>query len=121
VSKSPTGRYPFAKTVVGFAVAFMVGVGLCGVDYWLAAAGIGKSTEEFGVGPLDAASLIVMFFSAAGLVLTLIAWALNSFFSSVLSSGVKETPTAQLTHAEKVSQPEKRLHPADDTNIDKQD
>jgi hypothetical protein len=56
------------------AVAFVVGVGLCGLDYVLAANGIGKSNEEFGVGPLDSVSLAVMVLSAIGLVITLVLW-----------------------------------------------
>jgi hypothetical protein len=64
----------FAKTTIVMAVAFVVGVGLCGLDYVLAANGIGKSTEEFGVGPLDSLSLVVMIFSAVGLAITLVLW-----------------------------------------------
>jgi hypothetical protein len=121
VSKSPIGRYPFAKTVVILAVAFLVGVGLCGIDYLLAANGIGKSTEEFGVGPLDAVSLVVMVFSAAGLGLTLIVWMIASFVSSIgPSDGMNDTP-APLNLTPKVSQSEKRPNKPDDTNIDKQE
>lgn len=65
----------FAKIVVVFAVAFGIGLGLCGLDFLLAAHGIGKSTQEFGVGPLDAVSLWVMFVSGLGLVVTVIVWA----------------------------------------------
>jgi hypothetical protein len=62
----------FLKFVILFVVGFSIGVGLCGLDFWLASKGIGKSTQEFGVGPLDGISLMTMFFSALGLILTLI-------------------------------------------------
>jgi hypothetical protein len=68
------GRISFAKVITVLAIAFGIGVGLCGLDYWLASHGIGKSTEEFGVGPLDNVSLIVMLLSAIGLVITTILW-----------------------------------------------
>jgi hypothetical protein len=59
------------------ALAFIAGVGLCGLDFFLANKGIGKSTEELGVGPLDNISLIVMLLSLVGLVIALLAWAVN--------------------------------------------
>jgi hypothetical protein len=68
------GRISFPKVIAVLAVALGIGVGLCGLDYWLASRGIGKSTEEFGVGPLDSISLIVMLLSALGLVITTIVW-----------------------------------------------
>jgi hypothetical protein len=76
MSKSLVERIPFAKIVIGMTLGLLVGVGICGLDYALAANGIGKSTEEFGVGPLDNVSLVVMLLSAAGLVLSLVAWLL---------------------------------------------
>jgi len=66
----------FAKAFTVLAVAFVIGLGLCGLDYLLAANGIGKSREEFGVGPLDAVSLVVMILSAIGLVIATVAWLL---------------------------------------------
>jgi hypothetical protein len=74
MSKPAIGRNPFAKIVAVMAVGFGIGLGLCGLDYVLAANGIGKSTEEFGVGPLDAPSMIVMALSACGLVIATILW-----------------------------------------------
>jgi hypothetical protein len=64
----------FPKIVTILAVVFGIGVGLCGLDYFLAAHNIGKSHEEFGVGPLDGVSILVMLLSAAGLVLAVLAW-----------------------------------------------
>ena len=78
-------RFPFANLVIVMAVTFLVGVGLCGLDFGLAAGGIGKSTQEFGVGPLDAVSLIVMVLSAAGLALSLAVWLLAAIFRSIKS------------------------------------
>ena len=84
-------RFPFAKIVAVIAVSLLVGVGLCGLDYALATNGIGKSHEEFGVGPLDGVSLVVMAFSAVGLVLSLIAWGLAAIVRSA-APGSDEKP-----------------------------
>ncbi|HTB98397.1 MAG TPA: hypothetical protein VK716_15410 [Terracidiphilus sp.] len=73
-------RFSFAKIVVFFAVAFAIGVGLCGIDFFLASHNIGKSHDEFGVGPLDGVSLLVMFFSAVGLAITLVARFIAALF-----------------------------------------
>jgi len=75
-------RFPFAKLVVVMTVGLLVGAGLCGLDFALAAHGIGKSTQEFGVGPLDGVALVVMVLSAAGLGLSLAAWLLAAIFGS---------------------------------------
>jgi hypothetical protein len=77
-------HFSFAKLVVVMVVCFLVGVGLCGLDFALAARGLGKSTEEFSVGPLDAVSLVVMVLSAAGLVLSLAVWLLTAIFRSIV-------------------------------------
>jgi hypothetical protein len=79
-------RSIFAKTVVVLAIAFVAGIGLCGLDYFLAAHGIGKSTEDFGVGPLDGVSLVVMGLSALGLVTTVVVWVLAAIIGSFGSS-----------------------------------
>jgi len=92
MSRSQDRRFPFAKIVVILAAALGIGIGLCGLDYWLAAKGIGKSTEEFGVGPLDSLSLIVMLLSAAGLALALIAWAIAAIFRSLRSGPEGDAP-----------------------------
>lgn len=73
-------RSIFSKFLIIFAVGLLLGIGLCGLDYFLASRGIGKSTQEFGVGPLDGVSLITMFLSALGLVLTVIAWVVSAIF-----------------------------------------
>lgn len=78
-------QFPFAKLVVVMAVCLLVGTGLCGLDFALAAGGIGRSAQEFGVGPLDGLSLVVMVLSAAGLVLSLAAWLLTAIFRSMAS------------------------------------
>jgi hypothetical protein len=83
VSEAPQSRWSFAKVVVVMAVSFLVGLGLCGLDFALAANGIGKGTEEFSVGPLDGISLVVMVLSAAGLVLSLILWGLVAIVRSM--------------------------------------
>jgi hypothetical protein len=106
MSKSRARGFPFAKIVVFLAAAFGIGVGLCGLDYFLASKGIGKSTEEFGVGPLDSASLLVMLLSAAGLVLALIAWAIAAFWGSLLS-GPKGGEPQKLFNTESRNEDEK--------------
>lgn len=80
-------RSVFAKIVTVLAIAFGIGLGLCGLDYLLAAKGIGKSTEEFGVGPIDGLSLAVMLLSALGLVLTVVVWVLSAIVGSFRTGG----------------------------------
>lgn len=106
MSESLIERIPFAKIVTVLAVGFGIGLGLCGLDYLLAANGIGKSTEEFGVGPLDAVSLVVMALSAVGLVVTVVAWVVAAIVDSAVG---------------KVSQPQKLFGEGDDTKLDKKD
>ena len=74
MSKPLVDRIPFAKIITVLAVAFGLGIGLCGLDFFLAWRGIGKNMQEFGVGPLDALSLIVMVVSALGLVVVTFLW-----------------------------------------------
>jgi hypothetical protein len=50
--------FPFAKIVVVLAIAFGVGVGLCGLSFVAASAGF-KSHEEFGVDSLGIANVLV--------------------------------------------------------------
>jgi hypothetical protein len=83
MSKPKSKKSAFAIVTIVMALAFVVGVGLCGLDYLLAGNGIGKSTEEFGVGPLDNVSLAVMVLSAIGLVITLVLWLLVTILGSL--------------------------------------
>jgi hypothetical protein len=80
-------RFPFAKVVIVMVVAFLVGLGLCGLDFVLGSHGYGQPHAEFSVGPLDGVSLIVMVLSAAGLVLSLLVWALAAIVGGIASSG----------------------------------
>ena len=121
MNEPQANRIPFAKIVVIFAVAFLVGVGLCGLDYLLAANGIGKSTAEFGVGILDAPSLIIMALSAAGLGLTLIVWMIAAFTSSIGPANNATTSINPSNHTNKVSQSEIHPHNPNDKNNDKQE
>ena len=82
MSEAPKSRWSFAKVVVVMAVSFLVGLGLCGLDFVLGANGVGKRNWEFYVGPLDGISLVVMVVSAAGLVLSLILWGLVAIVRS---------------------------------------
>ena len=89
-------RIPFAKIVVFFAVTFGIGVGLCGLDYFLASRGIGASHEEFGVGPLDGPSLLVMFLSALGLIVSVIAWIIAAIVFGITH---KSDPPPTILHS----------------------
>src|SRR6202790_3349806 len=91
-------RVNFPAIVAIFASGFGVGVGLCGLDYLLASNGIGKSTEEFGVGPLDGVSLVVMLLSALGLVFTLIAWVVAAIVRSASSTSAESTSGKDKEH-----------------------
>jgi prepilin signal peptidase PulO-like enzyme (type II secretory pathway) len=93
VSKPLVERITFVKVVTVLAVAFGLGVGLCGLDFLLASGGIGKSHGEFGVGPLDAPSLIVMTLSACGLVVTTFLWVV---FAAVRSFSRKDSEPPRL-------------------------
>ena len=94
MSKSLTSV--FAKIVIFFAVTFGIGVGLCGLDYFLASRGIGVSHQEFSVGPLDGPSLLVMFLYALGLIVSLIAW-----FIAAIVFGIthKSDPPPTILHS----------------------
>jgi hypothetical protein len=85
-------RNYFVIIITLFAVAFGIGIGLCALDYSLANHGIGKSSEEFGVGPLDSVSLAVMVLSAFGLVITIIIWVIVLIFCG-LSRSSSSSPT----------------------------
>lgn len=88
-----SNRSVFSKVMIIFAVGVLLGIGLCGLDYFLASRGIGKSTEEFGVGPLDGASLVTISLSALGLVLTVVAWVLAQFVKSLTGKSSDRQPT----------------------------
>lgn len=84
--------FPFAKIVVVLAVAFGIGLGLCGLSFVAAEHGY-RSNEEFGVDSLGIAgvSLIVMLVSAAALVFTLIGWALVAIFGNAKGGSEPQT------------------------------
>jgi hypothetical protein len=91
---SPAGGkgFPFAKIVVVLAIAFGVGVGLCGLSFVAASAGF-KSHEEFGVDSIGIAnvSLVVMVLSAGVLVLALVAWAVAGTVGALRETGEPQT------------------------------
>ncbi len=86
-------RINFAKIVTVLAVAFGVGLGLCGLSFVLASSGF-RSNEEFGVDSLGVApvSLVVMILSAFGLAIAVIAWVLAAIFGSSSSGGGGSEP-----------------------------
>jgi hypothetical protein len=83
MSTSPDRRISFAKVVVVLAVAFVLGLGLCGLDATVLAR-FRNHYEEFGpntfVGAIGAWVLVL---SALGLVVTVIAWVLSAVVSGV--------------------------------------
>lgn len=95
---SQSQRSIFSKLLIIFAAGLLLGFGLCGLDYFLASRGIGKSTQEFGVGPLDGVSLLTMGLSALGLVLTVIAWVVASVLRAVVRRRSPTTTEIQRTN-----------------------
>ena len=72
-----------AKMVIVMAISFLVGAGLCGLSIAVASSGFQSNQEfggdKFGIGTI---SILVMVFSLAGLVLSLIAWAIAAAIGS---------------------------------------
>jgi len=98
-------RIPFPKIVTVLAAAFGVSLGLCGLTFLLSSkSGIYHGERLFvGLGLLE---LVTMVLSAAGLLLTVVAWV---------------TLAAVSSFQEKVSQPQKLFDDEDDTKLDKKD
>jgi len=67
-------RIPFIRIITILAVSFTVGWGLCGLDFALVSAGVGKNHEEFYAGPLGLISLAVIIVSFLGLAISSIAY-----------------------------------------------
>ena len=83
-------RSLLARIVIGMALCLLIGLGLCGLDIAGWANGIGKPQgggENFGAGPIDALSLIVMVLSAAGLALSLALWVIVAIVKSFIRKG----------------------------------
>jgi hypothetical protein len=74
MSKPAADRIPFAKILVGLAVAFGIGLGLCGLDFVLLLRASQTRTPGFGVAPVGVMSLVVLSLSAIGLFVTTIVW-----------------------------------------------
>jgi hypothetical protein len=91
-------RIPFAKIVIGLAIAFLVSLGLCGMTFALSRGG------SSGFANLGILELLAMALSAAGLIVTAIVWVIVAAVSSF---------------GEKVSQPQKLFDDEDDTKLDK--
>ncbi len=80
MSRPLSDRIPFAKFVVIFAVSFGIGLGLCGMGFFLTAHGVGRGDEEFGIGPISLVSLVILIVSLVGLVVSLLGWAVVGIF-----------------------------------------
>lgn len=66
-------RLSFAKIVTILAVAFGIGLGLCGLSALLPSSG-----EEFHTNWLSLPSLLIMVLSFVGLIVTLLIWIIAS-------------------------------------------
>jgi heme/copper-type cytochrome/quinol oxidase subunit 2 len=64
----------FAKVLVVLVVCFLLGAGLCGLDIVLMNHGFRDTSQEFGGGPLDGVSLVLMILSAVGIIITVVLW-----------------------------------------------
>ena len=69
----------FAKTAIAFAVALLVGIGLCGLSSVLP-----SSDSEFHTNWLSGPSLLIMALSFLGLIVTLVVWVMDLISSSLL-------------------------------------
>jgi hypothetical protein len=89
MSKLPVKRIRFAKIVVVLAVAFCLGVGLCGIDDAFMAR-FRSSSQEFGpnsiVGGIGAWAIVL---SAAGLVVTCVLWVALSLLGGSSDKGTE--------------------------------
>ncbi len=84
MSKPLADRIPFAKLVAVFAACFGVGLGLCGLGFFLNAHHAGSSGEEFGgFQPFGLLSLVILVVSFVGLVVSLLAWAVVGLLDSL--------------------------------------
>ncbi len=86
MSTSPGKRISFAKVVVVLAVAFVIGMGLCGLDSTVLAR-FRSHYQEFGpntfVGTIGAWALGL---STLGLVVTIIAWVFSAVVNSLTNT-----------------------------------
>jgi hypothetical protein len=74
MSKPLVDRIPFTKIIVALTAAFGIGLGLCGLDFFLLLRASQTHTQGFGVGSIGVLSLVVLSLSAIGLVVTTILW-----------------------------------------------
>jgi hypothetical protein len=82
MNKPLVDRIPFAKIVVGLAVAFVLGLGLCGLDFFLLLRESQTHSRGFAVAPVGVASLTLQILSAIGLVVTIIVWVVLAIMAS---------------------------------------
>ena len=98
-------RIPFAKILIGLALAFLLSLGLCGVTLVMAVGG-GSANSQISkmVDPLGMVVAVGMLGSLAALIVTCVAWVVLSIVAGT---------------ATKVSQPLKLSKNEDDTKLDK--
>jgi hypothetical protein len=93
MNKPLVDRIPFTKIIVGLAVAFGLGLGLCGLDFFLLVRASGTHTQGFGVDTIGVLSLAVLILSPIGLVATAILWVV---LAAVGSSSRKNSEAQRL-------------------------
>jgi hypothetical protein len=84
----PEGKgSPFAKVITVLAVAFGVGLGLCGLNAVLISTGVARNSSGSFARPIfsivGVSSLAVMILSAMGLVITTIVWVLTEIIGNL--------------------------------------
>jgi hypothetical protein len=91
MKKPLVDQIPFAKLVAIFAAGFGIGLGLCGLGFFLPAHGVGRGRgdEEFGMAPISLVSLVIVIVSFVGLIVTLLMWALLAVLESFGIGGDK--------------------------------
>lgn len=82
MSKPLVDRIPFAKIVTVLAIAFGIGLGLCGLSAVLPSSG-----EGFHLNPLSLPSVLIMVLSFLGLIMTLIVWIITRAIGGFSAKG----------------------------------
>ena len=96
-------RSRIAKTVTVLAIAFGIGLGLCGLSYVLP-----SSDSEFHTNWLSGVSLIILVLSFLGLVVSLIIWAITG----IIGSSTEKTSGTQTLFGDSEEEPKDRDKPS---------
>ncbi len=86
MNKPLVDRIPFGKIVTVLAACFGVGLGLCGVNFFISSHSIGESGRAFGVRALFAFSSLLVLLSFLGLTIVLLVWAVLAIAGNLKQS-----------------------------------